>query len=199
MARLLTGACRASGVLAALFVVALAVVVLTQVGLNLIDVVASWVVGAPLGLLIPSYAELAGFFLACASFLALPSTWRAGGHIRVALVLQRMPPRIRHLMDVWSAFVATGIAGFAAYYAAHLAYESFTYGDISAGLLAIPLWLPQSAVALGLAVLTLALLDHSANLLRRFSAARVAGQGDAAECNAQPFGPLPVCDRTEAR
>ena len=79
---------RLSGALAALFLVAICAIVLLQVGANCIDKIAEWTTGAPIGLVVPSYAEFAGFFLAASSFLALAWTLRHGGHIRVSLFVR---------------------------------------------------------------------------------------------------------------
>ena len=79
MRRLLDLIYRASGAVAALFLVAICVVVLLQVGANLIDALIKLFGGEPLGLVIPSYAEFAGFFLAGSSFFALAYTLRSAG------------------------------------------------------------------------------------------------------------------------
>ena len=47
-----------------------------------------------------------------------------------------------------------------------LVYESIEFGDRSSGMVSVPLWLPQLPVALGLVILTLALTDELAGLLR---------------------------------
>lgn len=156
---------RASGVLAALFVVAVCAIVLIQVGLNLVDLAAGWGLGAPIGLVVPSYAELAGFFLAAATFLALASTWRAGAHVRVNLVLRWAPAAATRWVELWCVAVAGAIAGYFAFHAGSLCWQSFVYGDVSPGLVPVPLWLPQLAMSLGLAVLVVALLDGAAALI----------------------------------
>jgi TRAP-type C4-dicarboxylate transport system permease small subunit len=149
----------ASGWFAALNVVAIAAVVLGQVALNIIDRLSVILVSRPFGLVIPSYAELAGFFLAAASFAALASTWRSGGHIRVTMALDRLGRRGRRALDLWSHGVAALVAAFFTGSALVLVQESWHYGDVSPGLVPVPLWLPQSAMALGLALLTVAVLD----------------------------------------
>jgi len=166
MRRTLNAIYAASGALAAFFVFAIFVVVLAQTLLNLADKVAKLVSGAPLGLLLPSYAEFAGYFLAAASFLALASTLRAGGHIRVNLLIRRFAPRTRRWVEVWCCTVATVLSGYFCYQTLLLTRDSWDYGDLSYGLIAIPIWIPQSAVSLGLVILTVALLDELQWVLR---------------------------------
>jgi len=43
-------------------------------------------VALPLPSTIPSYSDFSGFMLAAATFLAMPYTFRSGGHIKVSLV-----------------------------------------------------------------------------------------------------------------
>ena len=151
-----------SGWLAAILLMAICGIVLAQVVLNLIDQVTHWLVGRSVGLVIPSYAEFAGFFLAAASFLALASTWRNDGHIRVTLAIQRLGDPWRRYAELWCIVAATVITGFFTYHTIALVSESWSYRDVSPGLVPVPLWLPQSAMAFGLLVLTIALIDELA-------------------------------------
>lgn len=157
----------ASGALAAAFLVAIAVIVLLQVGANLIDAVIKASGGEPYGLLIPSYAEFAGFFLAASSFFALAYTLRHGAHIRVELLVHRFGPRARHWVELWCVAVGAFVSGYFAWYSIALVLESLEFGDPSPGIIAIPLWIPQSGMALGLVVLTVAFLDDLVALLGR--------------------------------
>ncbi len=166
MRRLLDGLYRLSGALAALFLAAIAGVVLLQVGANVVDSLVAWTTGTPIGLVIPSYANFAGFFLAASSFFALAYTLRRGGHIRVTLVIQTLPPRSRRAVELWCTGAAALLAGYFAWYMCALVIESWRFGDMSTGILAVPLWLPQAAVAGGAVVLTVALVDDLVCQLR---------------------------------
>jgi len=157
---------RASGAVAAFFLVAICVVVLLQVGANLVDALIKAFGGEPIGLVIPSYAEFAGFFLAASSFLALAYTLRAGAHIRVELVLQRFGPGARRLAETWCVAVSAAISAYFTWYTVGLVLESIEFGDLSPGIVPVPLWIPQAAMAIGLAVLAIALLDELVSLLR---------------------------------
>jgi len=157
---------RASGALAAVLLAAIACIVLLQVGANLIDKIVGWAGGTPPGLLIPSYSEFAGFFLAASSFLALAYTLRAGGHIRVSLVIHHLPPRARWGIELWCTAIAGSLTGYFAWYASRLVWDSLRFNDLSPGIVPVPLWIPQTPVALGLTVLTIALADEFVRVLR---------------------------------
>lgn len=165
MRRVLDGLYRASGALAAIFLVLIAVAVLLQVGANLIDAVMKAATGTPIGLVVPSYAEFTGFFLAASSFLALPYALKAGAHIRVGLAISRLPSGPRRLMEVWSCLSGAALSGYFAVYTVRLVLESLEFDDRAPGMVPVPLWLPQAAMALGLVVLTVALLDELVTVL----------------------------------
>lgn len=150
---------RASGWAAALFLVLICAVVTAQVALNAVDKVVAAFGGLPLGLTVPSYSDFTGFFLAAASFLALAPTLRAGGHIRVGLLVDRLPARPRRLVEVACLAAAGGTTLYAVRYVGGLAVESWHYGDLSSGLVPVPLWIPQAAMLAGLVVLAVAFVD----------------------------------------
>ena len=116
-------------------------------------------VGRALGVVVPSANELAGYAMAAASFLALAPTFRAGGHIRVQVLLGLLPVRLRHWIELWCIGMTLALVGYLAWWAIDLAHQSYVFGDVSPGLLPVPLWIPQSLMALGVVVLTLGLIE----------------------------------------
>ncbi|MBK5933947.1 TRAP-type C4-dicarboxylate transport system permease small subunit [Rhodovulum imhoffii] len=166
MRRSLDHVYRAAGGLAAIFILAIVILVFAQVCLNLADKISIRVVGKGIGLTIPSYSDFTGFFLAASSFLALAYTLRQGGHIRVTLLTGRLPVGLRRIFDVSIVLLALVMSAYATWYMIELVRESVEFGDRSSGMVSVPLWLPQLPVALGLAVLTLALADDLVGLLR---------------------------------
>ncbi|GJL82342.1 MAG: membrane protein [marine bacterium B5-7] len=148
-----------SGGIAASCIVAICVVVMAQVMLNLADRIAAAFFGGAIGLTIPSYSDFTGFFLAAASFLALAYTFRAGGHIRVTLVIGLLPEGVQRWVEIGCVAIAAAVGVFATWYAVALTHESFVYNDLSSGMVAVPIWIPQAAMTGGLIVLSIALID----------------------------------------
>lgn len=144
----------ASGVLAAAALAAIAVLVLSQT------------VGRLVGVLVPSANELAGYCVAASAFLGLAPTLNHGVHIRVRIVTQLLPRAVQRWLEGWCLLVGTVLAGFSAWFAIDLVVGSWRYGDVSPGLLAVPLWIPQLGMALGLVVFTLSLVDNLLRLVR---------------------------------
>lgn len=155
-----------SGWIAAFFIAAICAVVFAQVMLNLIDRISTLTTGSAIGLTIPSYADFTGFFLAASSFFALAHTHREGGHIRVSLIIQNLPPKLRRAVEFWSVGLAVLATAYFTFYMALLVFESFSYHDLSPGIIPVPIWIPQSAVMAGLAVLTIALIDDFVALMQ---------------------------------
>ena len=157
---------RLSGAVAALCLVAICVIVMAQVGGRIIDGIATMITGERIGLLVPSAAEFSGFFLAAASFLALAYTFRNDGHIRVSLVITRFTGPVRHGIELWCLAFAVCLTGFFSWNTILLVLDSLEYEEVSYGMIPVPLWIPQSFMALGLIVLTIALVDDLVRVVR---------------------------------
>lgn len=162
--------------------------VVCQVLLNLVDRLSTLLTGSAIGLTIPSYADFTGFLLAAASFLSLAYTLREGAHIRVVLVVSRLPRKMHRLMEIWCIAFGLAISLYFAWYTVKLTYESFRYNDLSAGMIAVPIWIPQTAMLLGLVVLSVALVDELIAVCRG-NTPSYAGKGErllADESQAEP-------------
>ncbi len=109
----------------------------------------------------------AGYSMAAAGFLALAYTLRKGEHIRVTLLLQHVGRRWARALEIWSHGIGVLVCALLAFYSAKLAWQSYTFHDISTGNDATPLWIPQLAMALGTAVLFVAMGDELVRLLAR--------------------------------
>ncbi|MDO9437764.1 TRAP transporter small permease [Hydrogenophaga sp.] len=100
---------------------------------------------------IPGLDAYAGYAIACALFFALPATLRQGEHIRVTLLLDRLPARLRVVLEWLSLVLGFLIATTLAWYAVRLVWMSWVMHDISPGADASPLWIPQLGMAMGCA------------------------------------------------
>ena len=116
---------------------------------------------------IPSYADFSGFMLAGATFLALAHTLRAGGHIRVYLVVSRFRPAVQVWFEALALAVSALMIGYAAWFMIALVQESLHYGDVSNGIVPVPLWIPQSVTAFGITLLWIAVLHTLVDLIKR--------------------------------
>lgn len=134
------------GAIAALFLIALLVVIVAQI-------VARWT-----GRQFPGSTDYAGYCMAAASFFALAHSLNRGAHIRVALFLTKLG-RWRRAGELWCFGIAAALACYFAFYAIKAVRVSYQLHDISQGQDATPLWLPQIAMAVGTTLLAVALVD----------------------------------------
>jgi len=155
MRRFLDQLYKLAGGIAALSILGICLIVSAQVGLNILARLG----GPSTSFTIPSYADFAGFMLSTASFLALAYTLRQGSHIRVNLFVQNLSEKFQWMLEVVALFLGASMTGYATWFAGSLVAESFHYGDMSTGIVAIPIWIPQLSMVVGLALLTIALID----------------------------------------
>lgn len=164
--RILNSLYLAGAVLAATCLLAIAVLILAQVAGRWFDIV------------VPAAEEFAGFLMAATTFLALPWTLRSGGHIRVTLLIRHLPARFRHLQEIVVLLLAATLTAGLALAAMALVLESYEFNDVSAGYVAVPLWIPQLPMALGLMLFTIALLDELLVTLAGYTPAHATNEGD---------------------
>ncbi len=142
-----------SGVIAALFLIAI-------LSLIVIQMLARWT-----GEVFPGAPDYAGYCMAAASFFAFAHALNRGAHIRVSILLNVVGPKIRRLLEIWCFSIATGLGWYFSYYAAKATYWSWKFNDISQGQDATPLWIPQSSMVLGSVIFAIALSDHLVHVL----------------------------------
>lgn len=147
--------------LAATCVFAIFAIILLQVLLSLVDRLLTVVGFSPMGMSIPSYAEIAAYLLVAATFLGLSSTLVNEVHVRVTLLLSRAPPTVSKAMNLACGIIGLVVSSFFFWRSALLVHESWSYGDTSYGQIAIPLWIPQSTMSLGLIFLIVAFADFA--------------------------------------
>ena len=108
----------------------------------------------------PGTDAYAGYAMAGAGFMALANTLKQGEHIRVTLVLGMLKGRALKVAEVIALGIATVLSGFLAFYSAHLTWQSWEIDDISVGIDATPMWIPQVFMALGTLVFFIAFCDE---------------------------------------
>jgi len=118
------------------------------------------------GLLFRGADDIVAWLCAASAFLALGYTFRHGDLVRVSLLIDRLPPRLRHHAEVACLCAALIVVGYTAWAAASFVYESWQFGELAQGLIRIPIWIPQMSLVLGALILTLAVLDELVVVLR---------------------------------
>ncbi|CAN5880116.1 TRAP transporter small permease [soil metagenome] len=103
---------------------------------------------------IPVAWEYSSYLMAATFTFGAAMTLRAGGHIRVTLVLARVSPATRRKMETVLAAMGVCFCGYLAWAMAYFTWRSFASGQtsISSGTL---LWIPQAFISFGIILLTI--------------------------------------------
>jgi TRAP-type C4-dicarboxylate transport system permease small subunit len=106
---------------------------------------------------IPVAWEYSSYLMAACFTFGAAMTLRAGGHIRVTLVLGRLSPPARRLAEMAASLAATLFVSFLAIAMVRFAWTAFAAGQtsISSGTL---LWIPEAVIAFGMVLLALQFL-----------------------------------------
>lgn len=145
--------------------------------IGLLIMVLLSILGRQFGFHVRGTDAYAGYMMAGAGFLALAHTLKRGEHIRVTLLLQALPPRAKHRLELFALAVALLLAVLLAIFSVKLSWQSLQFNDISTGNDATPLWIPQIMMAIGTVVLAVAFFDE---LVLEWKGLRVAANSDEA-------------------
>ncbi|MCK8781960.1 TRAP transporter small permease [Rhizobium sp. NTR19] len=121
--------------------------------------------GRPLGIDIPAGDDFTAWCMAACAFLALAHTFRSAELIRMGLVIDRLNGRARHIVEIACTAIGTVAVSYFAWYAIDMTWTSWKFNDVSQGVIAVKLWIPQMAMAVGLALLALAFADELIHVL----------------------------------
>ena len=117
---------------------------------------------------IPAGDDFISWCMAATAFLGLAHTFKHGEMIRVGLLIDRLNDTARHYVEIAALLVGTGFIGFFAWHASVMTWQSWKFFDISQGVIAVPLWIPQLGYSGGLVILFIAFVDELIHVLRGF-------------------------------
>ena len=137
-----------SGYVAAMFLILVAIFILTGVASRLF------------GFYIRGLAEYSGYCMAASSFLALAYTFGENGHIRITLFLEKANKNIKRVLELWCFCIAAFFSGFLAFYFIKMTIVSIKFKERSEGADEIFIWIPQSSLAIGSTIFFICVLHH---------------------------------------
>ena len=144
----------ASAGLAALALLAIFVVMMTQVALREMNIP------------FPGADDISACLCVATTFFALAHTFKRGELIRVGLGIERLGPAARRVAEIIALAMAALLIAYATWWTAQDAWMAWEYDDLAQGSLAFPLWVPKLAMPLGAGILLIAILDELAGVLR---------------------------------
>jgi TRAP-type C4-dicarboxylate transport system permease small subunit len=123
--------------------------------------------------------ELSGYALGCGIGWGLAGAFVARMHVRVDMLLERLPAGPRAWLHLLALGLLTAFLVAVLYGVTVLAWDSWELDAHDMSALRIPLWLPQSLFALGILVFLAALLITLSDVVRHLL------RGDLAAVNLQ--------------
>ncbi|MGB1005823.1 MAG: TRAP transporter small permease subunit [Thalassobaculaceae bacterium] len=145
---------RLSAYLAAFLIVAIAVLILTEIFCR-----------AVLNLSLSFAWEYAAYFMGGAVFLAAAFTLRSGGHVRVSLLSNSVPAKMAKAIDMAATFFAAVIAVYVAYALLAFAWQACASGSTSPTIDEVPLVYPRGVMAVGALLLAVQMIARAVQCL----------------------------------
>jgi TRAP-type C4-dicarboxylate transport system permease small subunit len=144
----------ASGAIGAIFVLLICIIMIAQSILR------------EFGVRTGASNDVVSWFCAAASFFAMAHAFKHGDFVRVTLLLEKVSPGVRRVLEIVSLIIGAISVGYLAYWANRFTYESYQFKEMAQGLLPIPIWIPQSSFAIGSILLFIAVVDELVIVLR---------------------------------
>ena len=91
----------------------------------------------------------AGYAIAAALFLALPSAFLGGDHVRVTILTNKAQGSVRDALDYAVLVAGVLLSAYVAWFSCRLVWQSHLFHDVAQTGDATPLWMPQLSMALG--------------------------------------------------
>jgi TRAP-type C4-dicarboxylate transport system permease small subunit len=154
MRKLLDSLYLGAGALAALCVLAICVLMIAQSILR------------EFGVRTGATNDVVAWLCAGAAFLAMAHAFKHGDFVRVTLLLEKVPAKVERTLEVTALAIACFAIGYLAFWATKFTWESYSFNDMANGLLAIPLWIPQTTFVVGAWLFFIAVLDEMVLVLR---------------------------------
>ncbi|MFC5337569.1 TRAP transporter small permease subunit [Leucobacter denitrificans] len=127
-------------------IIAVLVIVFMMVA-TVADVARRYFTGAP----IPGVTEAGEVLMVMAVFLGIAFTEYRGAHVRVTLVLEKLPPRVAAIINSLAMLVVLLLLAWMVWVTTGRALESIEVDEVRFGLVKIPVWPGRIAIAVGLA------------------------------------------------
>ena len=145
----------ASGAFAALCLASICVLMLAQA------------FGREAGILIRGADDIVAWLTAASAFFALGHTFRHGELVRVGLWLDMLGERARWWAEIFSLGTTGAFVAYMLWAVSRFVYESWQFHEVAQGLIAVPIWMPQMSLVLGVLIFFSAVIDELIAVLRK--------------------------------
>ena len=137
-----------SGILAAIFLILVAVFILIGISSRIFD------------FYIRGLSEYSGYCMAASTFFALAYTFSEGGHIRITLFLEKMGSRLKKYLSFGVCLFHLFFLDFFFSISVKMLFISYKFQERSEGADEILIWIPQTSLAFGSFIFFICILHH---------------------------------------
>ena len=131
-----------------------AVIIFLLMAMLLIEVLTRYVLQSPLSIA----EEMGGYFLVSITFMGLAYTWKEKGHVRITLLISRLPEKAVRPIRFFTLLLATAFTLPLIKACYDLLTDSLLFESRSGSWLRTPLVYPQSIMLIGAVLLFLQLI-----------------------------------------
>lgn len=132
---------------------------------------------------IPGMIEMIETFMVIVVFLGLAHAEAVGVHVRMSLVTNALPFRIRRWVKMGGMAICVAGSAWFAWASTIRAQESLSVGEVQPGLLRFPVWPARIVIAVGFAVLV---FEYTARIWEEWHADPQAPQSPEASAESYP-------------
>jgi len=115
----------------------------------------------------PFGEEYTAYILVLLTFFPLAYTMRKKGHVRIEIVINHLPVKVRRWLIITYAFISIIVVGVMIYYGLELSLKSLKHDIKAVTVMQTPLLIPQMFVVIGLIIFFLQLILYLVSRFRR--------------------------------
>lgn len=115
---------------------------------------------------LPGADDISAYLCVATTFFALGATFKRGELIRVGMVLERLGPGARRIMELLVLALAAVLIAYIVFWTAQDVMFSWEIEEVAQGTVAFRLWVPKLAMPLGSGILLIAVIDEFVAVLR---------------------------------
>jgi TRAP-type C4-dicarboxylate transport system permease small subunit len=104
---------------------------------------------------IPGQLELGELLMPPIIFLAIAYTQSTGGHVRMNVVIDHLPPALRHATEIAVKVLAIAVYAVLCFYSAKYAYRTWQFHDVTMSPPYFLIWPSAAIVPIGIFLVTL--------------------------------------------
>lgn len=138
---------KGSAYLAGFILVALVLLILTEIFLRSFFDISTMIVD-----------EYSGYLYLASIFLGLAYAFSKDAHIRINIVTSRLSKKANKKIDILAAIITLGVLAFALYRTILFTYDSYELEMLSENVSETPLYLTQLAMPIGISIFMLAVV-----------------------------------------